>query len=168
MEDLNGSQHLFDECKTIEENSLYTAQAHYVLAESESKKKWIAIFIPSLLSGLAGALVAMGLPTWIGIIGALLGAVAAIASSLGVDQGVHSHINAGNIMTSLRHEARQLHEVFYKELSRPEFLAEVRRLADKYNHLRLALPPTSESSFAEARKRIHDGRFAPDFKKKSK
>lgn len=157
-------KHLLDECRTIEENSLYTAQAHYMSAEGEGWKKWALLVAPAFFSGVAGALVACGLPAWIGVIGAVLGGLGAIAGALGIDRDSGLHTNAGHIMTLIRHEARQLHEVFWRELSRPELKAEVRRLADKYNNLRLALPATSEGAFEKARERIQKGRFVPDFK----
>ncbi len=160
----NEIQHLLGECKTIEENSLYTAQTHYIIADREGWKRWSFLAIPAFLSGIAGAVVACGLPPWIGVIGAIFGGVGGVAASLGVDRDAGQHTNAGNIMTSLRHEARQIHEVFSKELSHSELTAEVRRLADKYNNLRLALPCTDDSAFEKAREKIRKGRFIPDFK----
>jgi gas vesicle protein len=157
-------KHLLDECRTIEENCLYTAQAHYVIANQENWKKWILLVVPAFLSGLAGALVATGLPTWIGIIGAALGGLGGVAAALGVDRESGNHTNAGKIMTSMRHEARQFHEVFWKELSRTELRSDVRRLADRYNNLRLILPATTDKAFEKARKRIREGIFVPDFK----
>jgi hypothetical protein len=148
-------RHLLDECRTIEENSLYTAQAHYEIANDEKWKRWVLLVCPAFLSALAGALVAVGLPPWIGMVGALLGGFAAIAASLGVDRDSSTHMNAGHIMTAMRHEARQLHEVFWRELSRAELKAEVRRLADKYNNLGLALPATNGTAFEKAREKIH-------------
>lgn len=160
-------RHLLDECRTIADNSLYTAQAHYIIAGAESWKRWVLLAAPAFLSGVAGAVVAAGAPLWIGIVGAVLGGLGAISAAIGVDRDAGLHSNAGHIMTSLRHEARQLHEVFWRELSRAELRSEVRRLADKYNNLRLALPATSDTAFEKARKRIHDGRFVPDFKEQS-
>ena len=161
-------RHLLDECRTIEENCLYTAQAHYISAARERWKRWVLLAIPAFLGAVAGALVACGLPPWIGIIGAVLGGIAGLAASLGVDRDSVLHTNAGHILTSLRHEARQLREAFWKELSRAEICAEVRRLADRYNNVRLALPATDDSAFEKARKRIHSGRFEPDFKSSAK
>lgn len=157
-------QHLLDECRTVEENCLYTAQAHYTIAQRENVKKWVLIVSPAFLSGLAGALVACGLPAWIGIIGAVLGGVGGVAAALGVDRDAIQHMTAGHILTSLRHEARQIHEVFFREHTRPELVAEVRRLDDKYNNVRLALPCTDDAAFEKAREKIRKGRFVPDFK----
>lgn len=157
-------KHLLDECRTIEENCLYTGQAHFVIANQENWKKWILLVIPAFLSGLAGALVACGLATWIGIVGAVLGGLAGVVAALGVDRESGNHMAAGKVMTSMRHEARQIHEVFWKEMSRAELRADVRRLADRYNNLRLMLPATNDKAFEKARKRIREGIFVPDFK----
>ena len=49
-------------------------------------------------------------------------------------------------------------------MTHDELYSEVRRLADRYCNIRLALPPTDNSAFEEAREKIHKGRFKPDFK----
>ena len=157
-------QHLIDECKTVEENCLYTAQAHYIIAQRENVKKWVLIVSPACLSGLAGALVACGLPAWIGVIGAVLGGISGVAAALGVDRDAIQHITAGHILTSLRHEARQIYEVFSHEYAHAELFSEVKRLDDKYNSVRLSLPCTDDAAFENAREKIQKGRFVPDYK----
>ncbi len=84
---------------------------------------------------------------------------------LGVDRDSVQHLIAGHIMTSMRHEARQLHEVYFKEYSRAELVANVQRLDDKYNSKLIALPCTDDEAFEKAREKIKKGRFLPDFKK---
>jgi len=159
--------HLLDECKTIDENCLYTAQTHFVMTQTAQKKVWRLVFWPSLLAVLTGGITAFGGPDWWGAIGAIAAGLAGLATVLGADRDVVAHSAAGGLMTSMRHEARALHETFWKEMSKKELYYEIRRLHDKYNNLRLALGPTDNAAFEVARKRIKEGIFEPDFRQHS-
>src|SRR5579864_8492038 len=156
--------YLVRECETIANNSLYNAESHYTLAESKERKGVFLIAVPSALAGMCSLLTAVGLPPWIGAFGAAGGLVATVAAVLGVDKQPTAHRNAASQWTALRHEARSLFEGMFKELPHGQFVAEVRRLCDKYNALCQALPATDSEAFDRARKRIHKGLHEPDSK----
>jgi hypothetical protein len=160
----DGMEKLIQECKTVEENSLYNAQAHYVLAHTKEKRgRWLLI-LPSVVAGVCGLLTAVGLPPWLGAGAAVGGFFVAVATILGVDKEPTAHRNAACQWTALRHEARALHETFAIELPRPQLLTEVRRIDDRYIALNQALPATDKDSFEAAREQIKSGVHEADFR----
>lgn len=159
---------LLHECETVAENSLFNAQANYILANSKERQgRWLLV-APSILAGICGLLTAVGLPSWLGALSAAGGLVAGVAAALGIDKQPTAHRNAASQWTALRHEARSLHQTFFRELPHEQFLAEVRRIDDRYNSLCQALPPTDPKSFEAARKLINSGAFEPDFNRKAR
>ena len=157
-------EHLLDECRTIDENCLYTGQTHFIMADSSQKKARLMILIPSLIAVASGAIAAVFSLGWAGGMASGAAGFASLASVLGVDRNAISHRSAGNLLTSLRHEVRALHESFWKEMSREQLYFEVKRLNDKYNCVCLALDSTDNKAFEKARERIKKGRFEPDFR----
>jgi hypothetical protein len=168
----NNIDHLIAECKTVAENSLYNAQAHYELADiikrrAEKKARWLVI-VPSAVAGVAGVLTAVGLPVWIGAFSAVGGFLASVYSAFGETESPTKHRIAANQWTSLRHEARALSETYFKELPHEQFLAEARRIDDRYTTLCQALEPTDKEAFERARERVKSGVFTADFREKAK
>jgi hypothetical protein len=159
------TDYLVRECETVATNSLYNAESHYTLAEIKERKGLWLIVIPSAVAGICSLLVAIGLPTALGALGAGGGLVATVAGILGVDRQPTVHRLAGSQWTALRHEARSLSQGMFKELPHQQFVAEVRRLCDRYNTLCQALPSTDNESFDKARKRIKKGIHEPDTKR---
>jgi hypothetical protein len=157
---------LLQECETVAENSLYNAQAHFFLADSKEKQALWLLVVPSFVAGICGLLTALSLPQWLGAFSAAGGLVATVASVLGIDKQPTVHRNAASQWTALRHEARSLHQTMFKELPRDQFLAEVRRIDDRYVALCQALPPTNRKSFETAREQVKAGIHEPDFKEK--
>lgn len=161
-------QYLLDECKTIAENCLYTAQTHYEMANKKIfRTRLLLLIIPSCVAAIAGILTAVGFPGWLGAISAVAGFITAIASYLGIDQQAMAHKQAANLLTALRHEARALSETYWRELPHGQLVAEVRRLGDRYNSLIQALETTDTTAFELARKRIQSGIFEMDFRQQS-
>ena len=162
---------LAEECKTVAENCLYNAQAHYELAvivkKRVAKKALWLVIVPSAIAGVAGVLTAVGLPAWIGAFSAGGGFLASVYSAFGGEQSGTAHRIAANQWTALRHEARSLHETYFSELPHQQFLAEVRRIDDRYTTLCQALEPTDREAFDKARKRVKSGLFEPDFRDKN-
>jgi|SRR5580704_9117292 hypothetical protein len=158
---------LIQECETVAENSLYNAQSHFFLARSKEKEALWLLVIPSFIAGLFGLLAALGCPPWFGGVSAAGGLVATVAGILGIDRKPTIHRIAASQWTALRHEARSLHQTMFEELPREQFLAEVRRIDDRYGTLCQALPPTDTKSFEDARAQIRGGLHEPDFKKKA-
>jgi len=155
---------LLDELQTVEENCLYTAQAHFAIAARKGAIVRIVYVSASVVAGLAGGLVAAGLPAWLGVFSAAGGIVGAVTAALGADKDVHVHRVAANALTKLRHEARALRETFASALTKDELSREVRRITDGYNNLIQGLPPTDDEAMAQARKAIQSGTFVPDFR----
>ena len=157
---------LLQECDTVAQNSLYNAQANFLMADYKEKQALWLLVAPSLIAGICGLLAAVGLPHWLGAFSAAGGLVATVAGVLGVDRQPTAHRNAASQWTSLRHEARSLFQTMFRELPRDQFLAEVRRIDDRYTALCQALPPTNRRAFETARKEIKAGTHDPDSKEK--
>ena len=160
----SGLAPLLEELQTVEENSLYTAQAHFAIAARKGTVVRIVYVGSSMLAAVAGALVVAGLPAWLGVLAAIGGVTGAISAALGADKDVHTHRVAANALTKLRHEARALRQTFSAGLPKDELAREVRRITDGYNNLIQGLPPTDEKALRSARQTIQSGRFLPDFK----
>ena len=157
-------QHLLDELQTIEEDCLYTAQAHFEIASQKSSVVRAVLVGFAALSALGGGLVALGLCPKLALLSVVGGLVAAVVGALGADREGHTHVLAANVLTRLRREARTLRCTLAHELTPDDFGRDVRRLAEHYNTVIQGLPPTNEAAFEKARKRINAGRFTPDFK----
>jgi len=160
------NEHLIKECMRIEDDSKYTAEAHYILA---SKTKtigfWVKI-VPAAVAAVSGILVLSGCPTWVAWLAILSGAAFALQSILNPDQKANDYSTAGKEYTALKHEARALYQTFSKEISKPDFTVAVRLLREKYNFLVKHTPQTTEKAFEKGRKRIKAGRHTPDFEEK--
>jgi hypothetical protein len=153
---------LRQECHQIEQDSLYTAQAHFWLAERGAKATWWWFYPAISVGGACGALVALGLPAWLGVLSALSGIIVGLAKLSGVDQLSGKHTHAANVLTALRHDARFASRMLSTALPPEQFLAEVRRLRDRYNLWVQVLPATTEEAFEHARARVKHGLLKPD------
>jgi hypothetical protein len=149
-------QHLINECKIVEENCLYTSQAHFVMADKAEFQARLFLIVPSCIAAISGILTAIGFPAWIGSFSAVSGLVTGLASAFGVDRKAGLHKQAGNVLTALQHEARALHESYWREIPHEQFVAEVRRIHNRYNSLIQILETTDNSAFEEGRKKIGD------------
>lgn len=153
---------LLSECDAISENCAYTAQAHYAKAQSLGRIKAWLFGSSALLSAAGGAFPTLDWGKWWGLLAVAGGLLAGIGALLGLDEVGKQHEYAGNLLTALRHEARALAQGVYLELPRPEFVAEVRRLHDRYSNYTQALPITDENSFEQGRRKIKKGDLQPD------
>jgi hypothetical protein len=149
-------QYLINECKIVEENCLYTSQAHFVMADKAEFQARLFLIVPSCIAAISGILTAIGFPAWIGSFSAVSGLVTGLASAFGVDRKAGLHKQAGNVLTALQHEARALHESYWREIPHEQFVAEVRRIHNRYNSLIQILETTDNSAFEEGRKKIGD------------
>lgn len=165
---MDQKQHLLDELATIEENALYTSQAHFVLAARKNQQVRTVLLVGSSVSAISGILVAFGCSPKLGAIPVICGLVTGVMTAFGVEKEANHIANAANSLTSLRQEARALRETFSIPLSPEELTIEVRRVSERYQTLIQALPQTDTASFEEARTRIKAGRFEADFRLKDK
>lgn len=155
---------ILNECKTIAENCLYTAQTHFIMADKAGRRSFWLLLIPACVASLMGILTAVGCPGWLGAFSALAGVTIAVATYCDIGQKEVAHKTAANLLTSLRHEARAINETYWAELSHEQLVAEVHRLGDRYSTLCQALKTTDVASYEEARTRIKSGIFVPDFR----
>ena len=153
-----------EELKTVEENCLYTAQAHFEIASRKSGTVKTVYIVAALVSALGGCLVAFGMPKWLGALPALGGAMGAVFSAVGIDKDVHTHLVAANALTKLRHEARALRETYSTTMTPEDLSRDTRNVSDAYNSMIQGLPPTDEKAMQKARAVIQSGRFEPDFR----
>lgn len=160
------NEYLTRECMRIEEDSLYTAEAHYILASTSRKIGFWVKIVPAAVAFASGILVVSGFPTWVAWLAILSGAAFALQSILNPDQKANNYSTAGKDYTALKHEARALYQTFSKEMSKSDFAVAVRRLRDKYNFLVKHTPQTTEKAFEKGRKRIKAGRHTPDFEER--
>lgn len=153
---------LLDKCRAIEENALYTAQAHFEEAKRQALwNRWLVIG-PSVLSFGAGAAVALGAPKPLGVLALVGGLIAGLAGALDVSQGVYRHNQAGNAFTALRHDAEALRVTFAQMKTDGELIAAVELLHDRYATLTASTDVTSQTAFETARARIRQGVFRSD------
>lgn len=164
MTDTAKRESLLRECKVLAENSLYAAQAHFVIARQAVWRTRLFLLVPAVVAAVSGILTSVGLPGWIGAFGSAAALVIAVATFLGADRMERDHKTAGNLFTCLRHEARSLDETFHLGLTDEQLLVEVRRLSDRYSSLAEMMEVTDQKAYAEARRRIKSGTFKPDFR----
>ena len=53
--------HLLEECRTVEENCLYNAQAHFEIASRARRLNIFLLILPAALAGLGGLFVSLNL-----------------------------------------------------------------------------------------------------------
>lgn len=160
------NEHLIRECMRIEEDSLYTGEAHYIIVSRTRRISFWVKFIPAAVAAVSGILILGGLPNWIAWLAILSGTAFALQSILNPDRKANDHSMAAKEYTALKHEARALYQTFSHEMDRDTFAVSVRILREKYNALVRHTPQTTVKAFEEGRKRIKAGRHTPDFEEK--
>jgi hypothetical protein len=163
MKEENNS-HLIDECQRIEDDCLYTAEAHYIIASAAGRMGFWVKFIPAFAASASGAALLNGAPDFIAWFSVIAGVAFALQSILNPDKKQEDHSQAGKCYTALKHESRALSETFYKEMDRNSFSVFVRILRERYNMILKLTPQTTIKSFEEGRNRVKAGRHSPDFK----
>ncbi|MDD5639109.1 MAG: SLATT domain-containing protein [Candidatus Pacebacteria bacterium] len=160
------NQNLINECKQVEEDSLYTAEIHYIIGHKLSLKAFLFKFIPALITVISVSSLLIGAPNWVNLITLFSGLITIINILLEPEKESKNHFSAAQNFTVLKHEARSLHETFKNFIDNKDFYHEVRRLRDKYNILVKMTPPTDdEKAWKIARENIKSGRHGADFRK---
>lgn len=157
-----------NECKQIQENSTYSAEAHHIMAKRLGS--WYTFFqlIPAIASALVGGLVVgQVVPPWVGIVSLVAAIVTAIGTVKNPQQEYYSHLNAAKAFTVLKHDARALHEIFAPNTPDAEMAIRVKTLHDRYNEVIRVVPPTEDWAFDKARVRIKAGVHECDGKPKA-
>jgi hypothetical protein len=161
--DEQDNSHLINECIRIEEDCLYTAEAHYIIANQAGRIGFWVKLVPAVAAAASGVLVLSGAPNWIAWFAVISGVAFALQSILNPDKEQEEHAQAGKCYTALKHESRALHNTFHKEMDHASFYVMVRILREKYNLIAKLTPQTTIKAFEEGRKRIKTGRHKPDF-----
>ena len=158
------SNHLIDECRQIEDDCLYTAETHYIMAAGAGRVSFWVKLIPALAAAVSGAALLSGAPNWMAWFSVVAGIAFALQSIINPDQKKEEHSQAAKNYTALKHESRSLSQTFYKEMDRNSFSVWVRILRERYNMIVKMTPQTTNDAFEKGRKRIKAGRHVPDFK----
>lgn len=154
---------LINECKTIEENCLYTAAAHFIIENKMAAKARFYKYAPAIVAAIGGGAVLLGYDKawgWVSIIGGLS---TAMATALDVDKKTSEHKEAAKEFTILRHKARVAYQTFANEMKHEEFVQLTRDLCDRYADLVRRSPCTTEEAFEQGRKKVKAGDYKPDF-----
>ena len=151
------------EVNTIEQNCVYTAEAHHTIAlRSKRLSGWFQI-IPASIAAVLGVLVGGGVvPDWFVWLSVMSAVIAAVGNILNPMKDYYDNLNAAKNFTALKHDARALRDVFSSKMNDDEYMIAVQTLHSRYNDLLRFVPPTDEKSFERARKRVRDGIHKPD------
>lgn len=158
---------LVNECKQIQEDSTYTAEAHHIIEHKLSRNSFWCELIPVCITILSTFALLIGAPNWLSWITLLSSTIIILNVFLEPGKKAKDHLLAAKHFTSLKHEARSLHESFRDFMSENEFYNSVRRLRDRYNLLTQFAPPTDEKSFCKAINKIKSGVHEADFRRDS-
>lgn len=157
------NNHLITECRRIEDDCLYTAEAHYIIADEAGRIGFWVKLIPAIAAAVSGVALLSGAPNWIAWFSVISGVAFALQSIMNPDKKQEEHSQAGKSYTALKHESRALYQTFYKEMDRNSFSVLVRLLRERYNMTAKLTPQTTIKAFEEGRDRIKAGRHKPDF-----
>jgi hypothetical protein len=152
-----------EECKQIQQNCTYTAEAHHRIARWNKGLSYVFQIIPAVIAAITSALVAASIkpPSWLWatVVASIISAVATIVDP---NKKYQEHLSTAKSFTTLKHDARFLHEAKAQTMTDEAFCVAVESLHDKYNELVKMAPPTGSISFAIARKVVGSGIHEPD------
>lgn len=160
-------ENLINECKRIEEDSMYNAETHYLIANKLSKRAFWFKFVPVIITGISALALLLGSPVWVSWITLTFSIISIVNILLEPERETKNHEFSAKSFTVLKHEARSLYETFKDFIDDKDFFYEVKRIREKYNWLVQITPPTDEKSFEKAKERIKKGVHKPDFKKET-
>lgn len=156
---------LITECKQIEEDSLYTAEVHYLISHKLGVRAFWFKLTPALITTLSAFSLLVGAPNWVSWITMFSGITTIVNTFLEPEKKAKDHLFAAKNFTVLKHEARSLYETFKEFIDIGTFYQEVKRLREKYNLLVTMTPPTDdEKAWEKARQRIKSGVHKADFR----
>ncbi|MDO9530177.1 MAG: SLATT domain-containing protein [Syntrophales bacterium] len=155
---------LINECRRIEDDCLYTAEAHYIIAAGADRVSFWVKLIPAVAAAVSGVALLSGAPNWIAWFSVIAGVAFALQSILNPDKKREEHSLAGKSYAALKHESRSLYQTFHRELDHDSFSVMVRILRERYNMIAKLTPQTTVKAFEKARERIKAGIHTPDFK----
>jgi len=156
---------LVNECKQIQEDSTYTAEAHHLIAAGLSVKAFRCKFYPALFALASALALILGVKDWVAWITVISGTVVLYNVFVEPEKKAQQHVFAAKQFTVLKHEARSLHESFKEFMAEMEFYHGVRVIREKYNLLVQFSPPTDDKRvWDEARRKIKAGIHKPSYR----
>lgn len=156
---------LITECKQIQEDSTYTAEAHYIIADKLSKKAFWYKVTPACITVFSAFQLLTGSPSWVAWVTLLSGLVTIMNVFMEPEKRARGHLFAAKNFTVLKHEARALHESFKDFITEDEFYHTVKRLRERYDLLVQFTPSTDDKvAWEKARERIKSGVHTADFR----
>src|SRR5438128_2104294 len=136
------------ECKIIQDNCTYTAEAHHIIALNGECLRVKIQVVPAVVAALSSILVVgQVVPAWFGWASATAAIVAAVGGVIDPQKSYYEHLNAARYFTVLKQKARALRETFSARFSDAEFATKVESLHEEYIELVKFLPPTTEEAF---------------------
>ncbi|PWK90331.1 hypothetical protein C8D88_101347 [Lentzea atacamensis] len=143
--------------RSLGESCKYNAQAYFEAAKSAEFWGKTIVFIPAILSAVAGTLVALGWDKSWGVASAMAGLMAATGSFLGAERKAPSYKESARKYTTLKHEV-QLAVTMSSEADSPDALRQtLRSLTDQYQAIASRDEPVPNRHFDKASKRIKSG-----------
>lgn len=143
------------ELERLQENSLYSAQAYFEAAKFSEAVGRLFVFLPAIVSAVAGAVIATGGAKSWGVASAVAGAVAATASYLGVERKSASYRSSARSYTALRHRLTFESSVLANKGTLLEVEEATRSLASEYQDIVGTDEPVPNFLYEKARKRIN-------------
>ena len=152
-----------EECKIIQQNCTYTAEAHHQVALTEKRKAtWFEI-LPAACAAITGTLVAAGwAPNSLLFITVITSVMTAVSAVLNPNKNYESHLDASKNFTALKHDARLMREAMSAKLNDEAFAVAVENLHVRYNELLKTVPPTTSKAFVKAQKIVQGDIHEPD------
>ena len=152
-----------DECKQIKQNCEYTAETHHWIAGWNRLLAYVFQIVPAVIAAVTATLVAANVqpPSWLWVT-VVSAVVVAIASVLDPNKQYQDHLSAAKAFTTLKHDARFLHEAKSHTMTDEAFCQAVENLHEKYNEIVRISPPTNKRFFEIARAVIQSDRHEPD------
>lgn len=163
------NQSYLNECKQIQQNATYSAETHHRMAVRYHRMSlWLQV-VPAVIAAVSSGLVASGVTPhsllWLTVTSA---AISAVASIWNPQKAYQDNLAAGKAFTTMKHDARFLHESQSTSMAEPEFRLAVQNLHEKYNELVRVVPATNPKVFEEARRAVQSGIHEPDKNGKGK
>ena len=157
------NQSYLNECKQIQQNATYSAETHHRMAgRYRNMSLWLQI-VPAVIAAVSSGLVASGVTPnsllWLTVTSA---AISAVASIWNPQKAHQENLAAAKCFTTMKHDARFLHESQSTNMTDAEFRLAVQSLHEKYNELVKVVPATEPKIFEEAQRAIQSGVHEPD------
>jgi hypothetical protein len=143
-------------------DALYNSQAYFEASKRLARTARLLVFFPAILAAVAGFLVAVGLPQWIGAVSAVAGAMSATASYLGADRKAAAYTRTAQLFTQLRHDVRRTRDLAEVAASVAHLRASLESFSTRYSEIIGSAEPTDNKDFEVAQKRIAEGAFDYD------